>query len=67
MEKREALLGGSGQTGAVLHPDGRHLLLPLLGGDVERRVEVLSDGIHCGPRLEQKTTMSTFPTFREAM
>ena len=62
MEKREALLGGSGQTA-----DGRHLLLPLLGGAVERRVEVLSDGIHCGPRLEQKTTMSTFPTFREAM
>ena len=49
----EKLLGGSGKTGAVLHQDGCHLLLPLLGGDVERRVEVLSDGIHYGPRLEQ--------------
>ena len=52
MEKREALLGGSGQTGAVLHQDGRHLLLPLLDGDLLiRRVEikVLSDVVHCSP------------------
>ena len=34
VERREALLGGSRQTGAVLHQDGRHLLLSLLGGDV---------------------------------
>ena len=53
VQRREAILSGSGQTGTVLHQDGCHLLLPLLGGDVERRVEVLSDGIHYGPRLEQ--------------
>ena len=29
-------------------------VLPLLGGDVERRIEVLSEGVHCGPGLEQK-------------
>ena len=46
MVKCEALLGGSGKTGAVLYQDGRHLLLPLLDGDLLMRhveVEVLSD------------------------
>ena len=54
MEGGEALLGGGGQAGAVLHQDGGHLLLALLGGDMERGVEILGDGVHCSPGLEQE-------------
>ena len=54
MQGREALLGGGGHLGVVLDEDASHLLLPLLGRDVQRGVEVLRHRVHLGPRLEEE-------------
>ena len=54
MQGREALLGGGGHLGIVLDENASNLLLPFLGRDVQRSVEVLRHRVHLGSRLEEQ-------------
>ena len=46
MEGRESFLGSRWDAGAVLQQDARHLVLALLGGNVEGGVQVLGHAIN---------------------
>ena len=46
MEGRESFLGSRWDAGAVLQQDARHLVLSLLGGNVEGGVQVLGHAVN---------------------